>query len=110
MTVVGLTDSAVAMMPKKELLMAMKIYARRETDLRDVTMLSERANWKAVKEFSSCGDIDKVKKQIESAIDAIAKPEFVSSLKAEFGIRYDVSPLTKRTIEGLRKVRKLFEV
>jgi hypothetical protein len=103
---VGMTDSAEAMVPKKELIMAMKIHAGRDTDLRDVTMLSERADWKEVKSFASCGDLGKVKKQVESAIEIISKPEFVSSLKAEFGLRSDVSPLIKRTLEGLRKVRK----
>ena len=106
---IGMTDSAEAMVPKKELIMAMKIHAGRDTDMRDVTMLSERADWKAMKDFMSCGDLNKVKKQIESAIKIINKPQFASSLNAEFGLRYDVSPLIKRTTEGLKKVRESFE-
>lgn len=107
--VVGLTDSVEALVPKRELVMAMKIHAGRQTDLRDIAMLSERADWKVVNEFALCGNIRKVRKQIESAIDTIGKPEFSSSLKAEFGLRYDVAPIIKRTLEGLRKVRELFE-
>jgi hypothetical protein len=42
--VVGLTDSTHALVPSKELLMAMKIHAGRDTDLRDVAVLSERAS------------------------------------------------------------------
>ncbi|HEX9845324.1 MAG TPA: hypothetical protein VGA92_02540 [Candidatus Nitrosotenuis sp.] len=103
--VVGLTDSAHALVPKKELLMAMKTHAGRDTDLRDVVMLSERADWKAVKEFASRGSIDKVKKQIESAIATISKQEFASALKAEFGLRQDVSPIIKRTLDGLEKLK-----
>ena len=107
--VVGLTDSAEALVPKKELLMAMKLHAGRDTDLRDVTMLSERADWKAVKNFASYGDLNKVKKQIESAIVTISRSDFVSSLKAEFILRYDVTPVINRTVEGLKKVRASFE-
>lgn len=104
--VVGLTDSAQALVPKKELLMAMKIHAGRDTDLRDVAMLSERADWKAVKDFAACGDVEKVKKQIDSAIATIGKSEFASALKAEFGLRQDVSPIIKRTLDGLKKLRE----
>lgn len=106
---VGLTDSAEAMIPKRELLMAMKIHAGRETDLRDIAMLSERADWDKVKEFASCGDLNKVKKQIESAIEIIGTPKFVSSLKAEFGLRSNVAPIIGRTLDGLSKVRRLFD-
>lgn len=107
--VVGLTYSTEALVPKKELIMAMKVHAGRDIDLRDVTMLSERVNWSAVKDFATSGDIEKVKKQVESAMATISKPEFVSALKAEFGLRYDVAPPIKRTVEGLAKVRKSFE-
>lgn len=109
MRVVGLTDSAEALVPQRELLMAMKIHAGRDTDMRDVAMLSERADWKAVGKFASCGDSDKVRKQVESAIATISKPEFASALKAEFGIRYDVSPIIRRTVDGLKQVRESFE-
>lgn len=106
--VVGLTDSAQALVPTKELMMALKLHAGRDTDLRDVAMLSERVSWEAVKDFASTGDLNKVRKQIESAITTISKPEFASALKAEFAIRHDVTPLIKRTVEGLNKLRKSF--
>ncbi|MEM2785585.1 MAG: nucleotidyl transferase AbiEii/AbiGii toxin family protein [Candidatus Nitrosotenuis sp.] len=106
--VVGLTASTEALVPKKELLIAMKIHAGRDTDLRDVTMLSERVDWGMVKEFMSCGDTVKVKRQLESAIATISKSEFASALRAEFGIRYDVSPIIKRTVDGLKKVKRIF--
>lgn len=107
--VVGLTDSAEALVPEKELIMAMKIHAGRDTDLRDLAMLSERADWESVNNFASAGDLNKVKKQIEAAIAIIGKREFESSLKAEFALRHDVAPLIKRTVDGLKKVRKLFD-
>ena len=106
--VVGLTDSAEAQVPARELIMAMKIHAGRDTDLRDVTMLSEQVDWQAMKDFAYCGNIAKVKKQLDAAIETISKPEFVSSLKAEFALRSDVRPMVKRTVQGLEKVRKIF--
>ena len=105
--VVGLTDSAVAFVPKRELLMAMKIHSGRGTDLRDVIMLSEGADWQVVAKFAMCGVQKKSIKQLTDAIETISKEEFPSALRAEFGLRTDVTPLIRRTTEGLDTVRKL---
>jgi len=105
--ITGLTDSAVARVPKRELLIAMKIHSARGADLRDVIMLSETAAWEAVAEFATCGAIQKVIKQVEDAIETICKKDFQSALKAGFGLRSDVTPLISRTAKGLNTVKKV---
>jgi len=105
--VIGLTGSAVSLVPRRELLMAMKIHSGRASDLRDAIMLSEGADWRAVAEFAACGSKEKVIKQTASAIETINKKEFPSALRAEFALRSDVTPLIKKTAEGLGVVKKL---
>ncbi|MBI4257325.1 MAG: hypothetical protein HY619_00060 [Thaumarchaeota archaeon] len=105
--VVGLTDSADAFVPKRELLMAMKIHSGRDADLRDVIMLSEGADWHKVAGFARCGEQTKVLKQITSAIETMSKTEFSSALRAQFGLRTDETPLIRRTIEGLNVIKDL---
>lgn len=104
--VIGLTDAAVSLIPKRELLIAMKIHSGRDADLRDVIMLSEGADWKAVVKFAAHGAKEKVIKQVTSAIETISKKEVPTALRAEFGFRSDVTPLIKKTAEGLIMVKK----
>lgn len=105
--VVGLTDSAAAFVPKRELLMAMKMHSGRDADLRDVIMLSEDADWKTVARFARCGEQMKVLKQITSAVETMGTEGFPSALRAMFGLRIGVTPLIRRTIEGLNVIKDL---
>jgi hypothetical protein len=105
--VIGLTDSAVSLVPKRELLVAMKIHSGRGADLRDVIMLSEGADWEIVTKFAARGVKKRVIEQIAFAIETIDKKEFPSALRAGFGLRSDVTPLVKRTKDGLTMVKKM---
>ncbi|MBI2184393.1 MAG: hypothetical protein HYU39_05480 [Thaumarchaeota archaeon] len=105
--VVGVTDSATAFVPARELLMAMKIHSGRDTDMRDVIMLSEGADWHTVAEFVKCGEQAKVHRQITSAIETMSAKRFPSALRAQFGLRTDVTQLINRTIEGLNVIKEL---
>lgn len=63
--VVGITGSVMARVPKKELLIAMKLHAARDTDLRDVVMLGEGADWNEVTDFANTGMRSRLKAQLE---------------------------------------------
>lgn len=104
--VVGVTDSTIASVPRKELLIAMKLHPARDTDLRDIVMLSEGADWKVVADFASTGTKSNLTAQLDSGMKRIGSKEFPSSLKAEFGLRSDVAPLIRETLEGLKTVKK----
>ncbi len=102
--VVGATSSTQSQVVRREFLVAMKIHSGRDQDLRDIVMLSERADWKTVAGFAACGSLERVKEQIESAIATVGGDRFESALKAEFALQADVKPLVRRTIRGLEKV------
>ncbi len=103
--VVGVVDSTMARVPKKELLIAMKLHAARDTDIRDIVMLGEHADWNSVADFADTGARRKLMSQLDLGIDKIRSKEFSSSLKAEFGLRIDVLP---RIREHLHAVQKIF--
>ncbi len=105
--VVGVTDSTLSVVPKRELLIAMKLHPARDTDLRDIVMLGEEADWTAVANFASTGTKNKVIRQLDSAIRRIESKEFPSALRAEFGMRTDVTSIIRRIAEHLKTVKKL---
>ena len=105
--VVGVVDSTMARVPKKELLIAMKLHAARDTDIRDIVMLGEHADWNSVADFADTGARRKLMSQLDLGIEKIRSKEFPSSLKAEFGLRIDVLPRIRETLEHLRTVRKI---
>ncbi len=103
--VVGVTDSTMAMVPKKELLIAMKLHPARNTDMRDIVMLGEQADWNAVADFTNTGTRAKLAKQLDSGINRLGSKEFPSSLKAEFRLRIDIISQIKLTLEHLKTVK-----
>jgi hypothetical protein len=105
--VIGVTDSTMAHVPKKELLIAMKLHPARDADLRDVVMLGEGGDWKAVVGFANTGTKSRLISQLDSAMKRIGSNDFPSSLKAEFGLRTDVTPLILETLDNLKSVKKL---
>ncbi len=105
--VVGVTDSTLSVVPKRELLIAMKLHPARDTDLRDIVMLGEEADWTEVANFASTGMRNKIIRQLDSAIRRIESGEFPSALRAEFGMRTDVTPVIRGAAEHLMTVKKL---
>ncbi|MBI2648970.1 MAG: nucleotidyltransferase [Thaumarchaeota archaeon] len=107
--IVGVTDSTMARVPKKELLIAMKLHAARDTDIRDIVMLGEGANWNAVADFADTGTRRKLIAQLDSGIRQIGSRGFLSSFKAEFGLRTDMVPQIKLTLKRLKTVKGLLD-
>ncbi len=103
--VVGISDSTIALVPKKELLIAMKLHASREPDLRDIVMLDEGVDWQEVGDFASTGSKRKLKAQLGSAIKRIGSGGFPPSLKAEFGLRTAITSQIRDTLEHLKTVK-----
>ncbi len=104
--VVGISGSTVALVPKKELLIAMKLHASREADLRDIVVLDEGVDWAGVADFARTGTKRNLDVQLASAIKRIGSREFPSSLRAEFGLRTDVAPQIRGTLEHLKMLKK----
>jgi len=104
--VVGVTDSTTAFVPKKELLIAMKLHPARDTDVRDVIMMGEEADWNVVAALADTGTGTKLTRQLDSAIKRLGSKEFPPSLKAEFGLRTDVAPLISETVQRLMTMKE----
>lgn len=105
--IVGITDSTPARVPKKELLIALKLHACRDTDLRDIVLLDEGVDWNAVADFANTGKKTVLNEQLGLALKKIASEEFSNSLKAEFGLRKNILPSIEKTLTRLKKVRRL---
>lgn len=102
-TVTGTEASANCRIPEKELLIAFKIHSARKTDIRDIIMLRENADWETVLKHTKKGKKEALKEQIQKITQALEDPKLVDSLKGVFILTTDV----KKQIESTRKDMKM---
>lgn len=101
-TITGAGGEVKALVPKKEVLIAMKLHAGRLTDLRDVAALSKDADIKGVKGLILRGDKKRVKNHLHRLETALETKEFTDSFKGVFmEKKYDVDA------ETIKKICKL---
>ena len=100
----GIQESVKAKIPTKELLMAFKLHAARRPDVRDVVMLGEEADWKAVLDHISRGSPKKLKSNLEGFIKSLEDKRLIDSLKGEFTLKEDVSKRIRRSREQVQKI------
>ena len=100
----GIQESVKAKIPTKELLMAFKLHAARRPDVRDVVMLGEEADWKAVLDHMSRGSPKKLKSNLEGFIKSLEDKRLIDSLKGEFTLKEDVSKRIRRSREQVQKI------
>jgi len=98
-TVTGTENSANCRIPEKELLIAFKIHSARKTDIRDIIMLRENANWTTVLKHINKGKKEALKEQIQKIIKALEDPKLVDSLKGVFTLTAEV----KKQIQSTKK-------
>lgn len=97
--ITGIETSIISGIPEKELLIAFKIHSARRTDIRDIVLLREEADFEKVLKHTRKGREEALKEQIKSIIEALKDPNLVDSLKGVFALRADV----KKQIESARK-------
>ncbi len=102
--VAGIENSIETTIPEKELLVALKIHSGRETDLRDIVILSRELDFDKVSKHIQKGDKSKLDEQIKRELKMLADSRFESSLKGVFTMRGDVSKDLARTRELLAKL------
>lgn len=105
----GVESSVRATIPKRELLMAFKLHAGRDADVRDVVMLGEEADWKKVPSFLMKGDRAKLRTGLEKVLKSLNDTKLVDSLKGEFSLQGNVTPrldITKRQVGKLLELVK----
>jgi hypothetical protein len=105
-SIAGIQSSVNARAPEKELLIAFKIHSGRRTDVRDVTLLMENADFKRVIKHLKRGDLELLKKQMNRMIEMLKDKRLVDSLKGIFTIRFDVSEQIENARKNLEEMLK----
>lgn len=106
--IAGIENSVECLIPTKELLLAFKIHSGRKTDLRDIIMLKD-ADWNILLDHIRRGNLNILKKQIESMIKELDNKDLIDSLKGVFQLKRDVKKTiqdTKKKLNGLLEVLK----
>ncbi len=100
--IIGTTGETKAIVPSKEVLIAMKLQSGRLTDLRDVVALSADIDPKQVKSLLLAGDRKTIKKHLEHLHSILETKSFMDSFKGVFvEKKYDID------VETIRKICKL---
>lgn len=102
--VIGTEKSVMLRIPKKELLIAMKLHSGRLTDFRDAIALAHNMDIQAVAKFILSGNISVVKENLEKLSDAVENQNFIDSFKGVFAEKkFDVD------LNEVRKLCKIFQ-
>ncbi|MDY6774098.1 MAG: hypothetical protein SVS85_02760, partial [Candidatus Nanohaloarchaea archaeon] len=80
----GSKKSVTVRIPKKELLMAMKLHSARMTDARDVVALAEDVDFDQVAEYLDRGDQDQLRESLEEVKDTITGEGFADAFRGVF--------------------------
>ncbi len=102
--IVGVEKSVVCRIPERELLIALKIHSGRRTDLRDLIVLNEGADWIKVATHLKRGDMKLLKAQIVSMSKMLDDRNLVDSLKGVFGLDTDVKNQIVEMKNALKKL------
>jgi len=103
-TLIAGKESLEVSVPEKELLVAFKIHAGREADLRDVVMLTRGLDLGKVRKHTQRGEMSKVREQIASELKSLHNPKLVLSLKGVYEIRGDMSESVSRAARLLENL------
>ncbi len=107
--VTGIEKSVETTVPEKELMVAFKIHSGRETDLRDIVVLSGELDSEKVGRHVRRGEASRLLEQVRSELQLLTDSRFEPSLKGVFTMRGDVSRDLARTREFLEKLTKSIE-
>ena len=107
--VTGIRNSASVTVPTKELLIAMKIHSGRDTDIRDIVMLSDNADWNSVAKQAARGDTKILLNQLTRILHKLDSEQFLSSLRAAFELRQNIKPLISSCKRGLSNLKGIIE-
>ena len=72
--------------------------------LRDVVMLGEEADWKAVLNHVNRGSPKKLKSNLKRFIESLEDKRLIDSLEGEFTLQGDVGPRIRRSREQVQKI------
>ncbi len=82
--IIGTEKEITAMVPDKEVLIALKLHSGRLTDFRDVAALCQNIDIELVKKIVNVGDRNALTQNIEKMLSLIEKVDFINSFKGVF--------------------------
>ncbi len=100
--IIGTEKEVIAKVPRREILIALKLHAGRLTDFRDAAALCKDIDCKFLQKIIRRGDSEVVNKHIKKLLDLIETNQFIDSFKGTFvEKKYDID---------LASIRKLKEI
>src|SRR3989344_5933036 len=82
--IIGTEKEVVAQVPKREVLIVLKLHSGRLTDFRDIAALAKNLDLELIKSMIWQGKKDLVKENIQKMISLVEKREFMDSFKGVF--------------------------
>ncbi len=102
--IVGVEKEVRVKIPKREILIVLKLHSGRLTDFRDIVALSKNLDMDLIKKFIWRGKNKIVKDNIEKLLSSLEEKGFIDSFKGVFiGKKYDVDLDEVRKFNGLLK-------
>lgn len=82
--IIGTQKEINALVPNKEILVAMKVHSGRLTDFRDIAALAKDTDIEKIKKFLFVGDLKDLKENMKNLEKAVKDKNFVDSFKGVF--------------------------
>ena len=82
--IIGTEREIIVKIPKKEILIALRLHSGRLTDFRDIAALSKNIDFVGIKNLISRGDKDMVKGNLRKFCSAIETKDFIDAFKGIF--------------------------
>ena len=102
--IMGTEKEVIARVPKREVLIVLKLHSGRLTDFRDIVALAKKINFEIIESMIWRGKTEIVKENIAKLISLLDKKEFMDSFKGVFmEKKYDIDS------GEIKKLKKLLE-
>ena len=100
--IIGIEKEVIVQIPKKEILIVLKLHSGRLTDFRDIAALAKNIDFSIIEGIIWQGKIDIVKENIRKLVSLLDKKEFMDSFKGVFmEKKYDIDS------EEIKKLKTL---
>lgn len=104
--VTGVSGSVLSKVASRELLIAMKLHAGRDPDLRDVAMLARGADWDKIRELSARGSAKKLILRLNADIRTLGEKGFEDRLKAAYASKQNERERVRTVLGEVNRLLK----
>jgi len=102
--IIGMEKEIIAIVPNKEIIIALKIHSGRLTDFRDIVALCQNIEIEIIKEYTKIGNKNILRENIKKLLELIEKKEFIDSFKGVFQEKkYNID------LNEVKKLKELLE-